>query len=355
MPNIPRLAAKQYEAGVLRSGWTEISTAPALVAAGYRWNNKNCVLCIRLTLDTAAKSFAMSLSNDDTAATGTAVLRYKFTDAEDASLNDATSSVPGGGTFQKRFGPWVKDTVTLTPKKTLTAGTHYLYIWTNDSSQTFNWMRIRWCAGTGYDFALSYTEAATYSVTYDANGGIGAPAAQAKIEGIDLPLSPQKPTRANESPGSDTVTLNANGGTVTPASLSAVRTSKFAFRNWNSQRDGTGGSCDPGAVYSVDADMVLYAQWRVTTTTASVTLPTPTRSGYAFLGWATSPDAKAGITGTYTPSGNVTLYAIWKAKGLVRIKHGGEVKKHRPYVRHNGAWRAMIPGIGNGTDWDKPS
>ena len=53
----------------------------------------------------------------------------------------------------------------------------------------------------------------------------------------------------------------------------------------------------------------LYANWKL----GSVTLPTPTRFGYKFLGWYTSAEGGTKIAGaTYTPTSNVTLYAHWK-------------------------------------------
>ena len=53
----------------------------------------------------------------------------------------------------------------------------------------------------------------------------------------------------------------------------------------------------------------LYANWKL----GSVTLPTPTRFGYKFLGWYTSAEGGTKISGTtYTPTSNVTLYAHWK-------------------------------------------
>ena len=53
----------------------------------------------------------------------------------------------------------------------------------------------------------------------------------------------------------------------------------------------------------------LYANWKL----GSVTLPTPTRFGYKFLGWYTAAEGGTKITGaTYTPISNVTLYAHWK-------------------------------------------
>ena len=36
---------------------------------------------------------------------------------------------------------------------------------------------------------------ATYTITYNANGGIGAPTAQVKTEGVNLTLSTVQPTR----------------------------------------------------------------------------------------------------------------------------------------------------------------
>ena len=36
-----------------------------------------------------------------------------------------------------------------------------------------------------------------------------------------------------------------------------------------------------------------------------------TKTGYTFVGWSTSSTATSGTTGSYTPTGNVTLYAIF--------------------------------------------
>ncbi len=66
--------------------------------------------------------------------------------------------------------------------------------------------------------------------------------------------------------------------------------------------------------HAENADATLYAQWTAKTKTATVTLPTPTYDGYIFNGWGTSIDATEGITGSYTPGGNVTLYALWQAE-----------------------------------------
>ena len=161
------------------------------------------------------------------------------------------------------------------------------------------------------------TNVSTYTVTYNANGGSGAPASQTKTHGQTLTLSTTKPTRANSSAGSYTVTLDANGGSVSTTSLTAARTTSYTFKNWNTAANGSGTSYASGASFTTDANTTLYAQWNSSTSTASVTLPTPTRDGYTFKGWAASSSASSGTTGSYTPSENVTLYAVWKEESAL--------------------------------------
>ena len=65
-----------------------------------------------------------------------------------------------------------------------------------------------------------------------------------------------------------------------------------------------------------------------TSAATEVTLPTPTRSGYTFLGWYTAAvgGTKAGGAGeSYKPSSNITLYAQWGAPCTVTYNaNGGE-------------------------------
>ena len=164
-----------------------------------------------------------------------------------------------------------------------------------------------------------------YTVSYDANGGSGAPENQSKMQGIDLTLSSVKPSRTNESVASYTVFLDANGGTVGTDSVSAARTISYSFKNWNTKADGTGTSYVPAAIYSTDAALSLYAQWNSSTETMAVTLPTPTREGYLFRGWGTSGNASAGVIGEYTPKDNEVLYAVWKPVYIISYNANGGV------------------------------
>ena len=162
-------------------------------------------------------------------------------------------------------------------------------------------------------------EAKSYLVRFDANGGTGAPDSQYKVHDVPLTLSSIVPTRADETVTA-TVTLDPNGGSVSPDSLSSLQTTTYRFSRWSAlvyspdYSMGWGGSFyDPGDTYTYNGPAVLTAVWSTEVSAQAVDLPTPTRKGYTFKGWGTSPDAESGITGSCTPIRDVTLYAIWEA------------------------------------------
>ena len=148
-------------------------------------------------------------------------------------------------------------------------------------------------------------------VSFDANGGHTAPEAQVKYGGTDLVLTTEEPVRDFQIE-SYYVRLNANGGSVSPSLLTASKMITYSFRGWNTSPDGSGTYFEPGGSYTYEEDVVLYAQWGSSAELAAVTLPTPSREGHDFLGWADDADAAGGITGYFTTESNVTLYAIWK-------------------------------------------
>ena len=92
----------------------------------------------------------------------------------------------------------------------------------------------------------------------------------------------------------------------------------------------------------------MYAQWTSAIKTYGlVDLPTPTKVGYKFVGWAESADATSGVTGSYQPEKAVTLYAIWVPDGGVRVylKKHGSYKIALVYICIDGTWRLTIPYI----------
>ena len=87
--------------------------------------------------------------------------------------------------------------------------------------------------GVGNDITIL----APFTVSYNANGGNGAPSAQEKRYDITLTLSSTVPTRTG-----------------------------YTFTGWNTAADGTGTAYAAGATYSANADVTLYAQWTHHTT-----------------------------------------------------------------------------------------
>lgn len=225
-------------------------------------------------------------------------------------------------------------------------------------------------------------KANTYTVSYNAGGGSGAPASQTKTYGVNLTLRSSTPTWSGHtfvkwntkadgtgtsySPGGTfttnanttlyaiwsaatyTVSYNANGGSSAPASqtknfnealtLSSSTPTRVGhtFSRWNTKADGTGANYNPGGAYTANADVTLYAVWTVNTydvvydanggtgapesqqktylvdLTLSDTVPT--RDGFTFVHWNTKLD-DTGATydpgDTFSSNYSVTLHAIW--------------------------------------------
>ena len=141
-----------------------------------------------------------------------------------------------------------------------------------------------------------WTEVAAYAVAYDANGGTGAPDSQIKYESFALILSTTKPTKTN------VVTLDYGTGETETRNISAT------FKSWNTGADGKETSYAPGAAYTADEAVTLYAQWNYG---KIGTLPTPTRDGYAFDGWYTTAAGNTRVTEATTVKTNRTIYAHW--------------------------------------------
>lgn len=244
--------------------------------------------------------------------------------------------------------------VDLTLSSTEPTMTGYTFLgWATSSSAT----SATYQPGATYTSNASVTlyavwQIKTYTVTYNANGGSGAPSSQTKTYGETLTLSSTKPSKSAVSAGNYTVTLNANGGACSSSSLTAKRTTSYTFSKWNTESDGTGTSYDSGASYTKNATLKLYAIYTSSTSTETVALPTAVRDGYEFVGWATSSTATSGNTGSYIPTENVTLYAIWKPMGLVYIyDNSGAFNTYKIMIYDVSGWNQYIPYIYTESGW----
>lgn len=188
--------------------------------------------------------------------------------------------------------------------------------------------------GSGTTFAAGSTYTATanvtlyavwnvnYSIAYDANGATSgtAPATQTGLAG--------------------TSTVSGNTGNLAKTG--------FSFDGWNTLANGSGTTYAAGASISSNSDVQLFAVWSVLPTftityddngatggsvavsaqgiSASTVLDnnsgSMTKPGFVFAGWNTQADGQ-GTTyaagSTFTPTSNLTLYALWTAAAPTQI------------------------------------
>ena len=179
----------------------------------------------------------------------------------------------------------------------------------------------------------------TYTVTYDPNGGVDAPDLQIKDQDVTVSLDEKVPTRDG-----------------------------YLFNGWNTAPDGSGEVYVPGADYSENENLKLYAQWidlqcavvfhannpdytgddvfrtyykyrdmpymlnEDNTITTFYDIPTfdyTTHNQYVFAGWYTEPD-ESGLPISWQqvydlqPGEEVHIYAHWLETGLVAQEEDGK-------------------------------
>lgn len=154
---------------------------------------------------------------------------------------------------------------------------------------------------------------ASYTISYNANGGTGAPAAQTKYYGVALTLSSTKPTRTG-----------------------------YSFLGWGISATAAAAAYSAGGSYTGNANATLYAIWKANTykvtynanggtgapasqtkthgVALTLSSTKPTRANYNFLGWGVASNATVYVYSpgsSYTANSAITLYAVW---GLAYVK-----------------------------------
>lgn len=147
----------------------------------------------------------------------------------------------------------------------------------------------------------------SYKITFNANGGSGAPSRQTKWYGESLTLSSTKPTKTG-----------------------------YTFKGWSISSSATSATWSAGGTYTRNESNTLYAVWQANTYTIKynanggsgapsnqtkthnktliLSSTKPTRTNYNFEGWSTSStatSAKYPAGGSYTDNKAATLYAVW--------------------------------------------
>lgn len=133
-------------------------------------------------------------------------------------------------------------------------------------------------------FQVTVPALPSYAVSYNANGGIGAPASQTKWHGRALALSSTRPTRAG-----------------------------YIFQGWATSASGA-VAYQPGASYAGNAALALYAVWRlayVAPTISSCSAQRCNASGTAQDGGTYAKvTAKWAVSTAYSPSNKATSVKV---------------------------------------------
>lgn len=290
---MPALGVNGISSGTVTSCYFDANTT-------YKWT----------ALQTAYKAAILVLGqinytgNCDTLATN-------LTNALNALCTKVTLNANGGsisGTTSQYFTVGTNQTISVTPKNWsgYVAPTRKGYSfggWATSSSATSGSDTVT----VGLNNTLyAVWKPNTINVTYNANGATNSVLPQdAKFTyGSSF-------TTAAALNREYTVAFDYCGATGNNSVANVV--TKYNWKGWKSNVNGT--IYNANTTYNdnfgaTSGTVTFTAQWE----SASLTLPSPTRTGYTFAGWytASSGGTRIGSAGApYTPTANTTLYAQW--------------------------------------------
>lgn len=166
--------------------------------------------------------------------------------------NNMLKALAGTNTNLSETSQSVFSTSSVSAKLTAAgaSGLSYTLYWSTTENDSYAWSLN--LTNTGGSICTTHKSVSAYmyvrpyftftvpqqTVTYNANGGSGAPSAQSKNYNASLTLSSTVPTRDG-----------------------------YTFDGWNTKDDGSGTAYAAGATYTANADVTLYAQWTQNTAT----------------------------------------------------------------------------------------
>lgn len=225
----------------------------------------------------------------------------------------------GGSGAPSSQTKWKNQTLTLSSTKPTRTG-YTFQGWATSASGS-----VAYAAGASYTANAAVTlyavwKANTYTVSYNANGGTGAPGNQTKTYGQTLTLSSTKPTRTN-----------------------------YNFKGWGTSASATTVSYAAGASYTANAAITLYAVWELAYTKpriANFTVKRCNASGtvqedgtYALVSFSWACDKtvssivikwKVAMADTYASSYTVT--ASGTSGNVSQVVGGGQLSNASSYA-----------------------
>ena len=185
----------------------------------------------------------------------------------------------------------------------------------------------------------AYFTLKSYTVTWNANGGTVSPASTTKTHGSTLGTLPT-PIRNSTAEYSYTFAgwfTAATGGTQITASTTVTKDVTY-YARWTSTKrsytatfNGNGGGTPSPSTITKEYN------------TALGTLPTCTRTGYTFLGWYTASSGGTKISTTTVVTKDITYYAQWSINSytLTFNPNGGTVTPTSKDLEYNSAYGTL--------------
>ncbi|MCM1363382.1 MAG: InlB B-repeat-containing protein [Ruminococcus sp.] len=271
---------------------------------------------IKISKGTSSRSVSFSCSMDieitwNGTYKGTISASSSFTIAKKTSYTVSYNANGGSGTPASQT-KWYGTTLKLSSTEPTKTGYTFMG-WGTSTGDT----SVDYSSGGNYTKNASITLYAIWrkkiTLTYNANGGSGAPSSQSAYvynsnTSYKFTVSSTKPTRTG-----------------------------YTFLGWSTSKSATTATYSGENSYTVSSNTTLYAVWieltytvsynanggsgapnkqtKYYTKTLTLSSSKPTRSGYNFKGWAsssTTTTVKYAAGASYTANASITLYAVWE-------------------------------------------
>lgn len=246
------------------------------------------------------------------------------------------SPIGAGTTSPSPFTGQEGSTVNITA----TPATGYKFVyWTDGVDDTHYTNNPQSVVMLSVKTLTAYFTLKSYTVTWNANGGTVSPASTTKTHGSTLGTLPT-PIRASTAEYSYTFAgwfTAATGGTQITASTTVTKDVTY-YAHWTATKrsytatfNGNGGGTPSPSTITKEYN------------TALGTLPTCTRTGYTFLGWYTASSGGTKISTTTVVTKDITYYAQWSINSytLTFNPNGGTVTPTSKNLEYNSAYGTL--------------
>lgn len=259
------------------------------------------------------------------------------------TVSDTVKISPSGGGIVSPNPITGQENTAISTTATPATGYNFKHWRYNDSSasggyseSTTNPLKI---TITGKRDVTAVFELKSYTVTWNANGGTVSPASVSKTHGSTLGTLPT-PTRAATAEYSYTFAgwfTAASGGTQISTTTTVTRNVTY-YAHWTATKrsytatfNGNGGSTPSPSSITKEYN------------TALGTLPTCSRTGYTFLGWYTASSGGTKISTTTVVTKDITYYAQWSINSytLTFNPNGGTVTPTSKDLEYNSAYGTL--------------